>query len=346
MTLQEIYNKLLSAKRPFDFFGDVTLEELKKAFRTYAKKIHPDTASNADKYIAGEAFSLLNELHSKALEEFENGIYGVVDPIEIYKHSTPLFGIDVKGKSYNFYENVFEGEVATVFKGTTTDEVVFLKIASDSMDNALIDTEYDTLLKLRHQSLPYVLEKITINSCQAIIMREVAGISMDELVGQYSRGVPPQHVMWMLERLLSVTGFLHSNLVVHGNIKPENVIINKANHNVSLLGFSFCIPNANVEDAHYKIINDDYTAPEVSKTSRVLPSSDIYSIGKIAIKLLGGNVENTGMPISVDARVRSFIREMVNPDVSKRPTDAWQLWSKLQALRTEVYGDKRFQKLS
>ena len=64
-----------------------------------------------------------------------------------------------------------------------------------------------------------------------------------------------------------------------------------------MLGFSFCIPNANTSEAQYKIINDFYTAPEVKKTARVLPSSDVYSIGKIAIKLLGGDVVSNGMPI-------------------------------------------------
>jgi serine/threonine protein kinase len=176
-------------------------------------------------------------------------------------------------------------------------------------------------------------------------MREVKGITMPELMEQYKKGVPAEHVMWMLERLLSVVGYLHSNCVVHGNIKPENIIINKETHNVSLVGFSFCIANANTVEAQYKIINDFYTAPEVKKTARVLPSSDVYSIGKIAITLLGGNVANDGMPNFVDARIRAFIRKMVSKTQSDRPNDAWKLWSELIKLRTEVFGTQRFKKL-
>ena len=184
-----------------------------------------------------------------------------------------------------------------------------------------------------------------VNDTNAILMREVKGITMPELLEQYKKGVPAEHVMWMLERLLSVVGYLHSNCVVHGNIKPENIIINKDNHNVSLLGFSFCIPNANTSEAQYKIVNDYYTAPEVNKTARVLPSSDVYSIGKIAIKLLGGDISSNGMPISVDARVRAFIRKMVSSSLSDRPNDAWKLWSELIKLRNEVFGTQRFKKL-
>lgn len=346
MTVKEIYEKLLKAKRPFEFFGAVTTEEeLKKEFRRYAKLIHPDMVPEKDKYIAGESFSILDKLYETGLDELAQGIYGTVDPIQLYRHRTPLFEIKIKDETYRFYENVFEGEVAHIFKGASSDDIVYLKVAIDPADNDLILTEYNVLSSLRHQSFPYVERRIMINDSYSILMREVKGITMPELMVQYPQGVPAEHVMWMLERLLSVVGYLHSNCVVHGNIKPENIIINKDNHNVSLLGFSFCIPEANTPDAHYQIVNDYYTAPEVSKTARVLPSSDIYSIGKIAIGLLGGDVDSGGMPISVDVRVRTFIRKMISGSVDDRPNDAWKLWSELIRLRNEVFGTQRFKKL-
>lgn len=346
MTVKQIYEKMLQAKRPIEFFGKVaTEEELKKTYKNYAKMLHPDIVSDKDSYIATEAFSILNNLYNLGLSQLKDGIYNVVDPVEIYKHMSPLFEITVKGNLYQFYENIFEGEVAYIFKGVNGNNIVYLKVAIDSQDNDLIEKEYNMLLDLRHQSLPYVEQKIKVNDTQAILMREVKGITMPELLEQYSRGVPAEHVMWMLERMLSVVGYLHSNCVVHGNIKPENIIINKDNHNVSLLGFSFCIPNANTPDAKYQIVNDYYTAPEVSKTAIVLPSSDIYSIGKIAIKLLGGDIKRNAMPVSVDVRVRTFIRKMVNTTRTDRPNDAWELWSELATLRTEVFGTQRFKKL-
>ncbi len=346
MTIKQIYEKVLQAKRPIEFFGDISSEEeLKKVYKQNVRKVHPDSVKDEDKYIANETISMLSKLYNLGKKELKEGIYNVTDSVEMYKHIPPLFEITIKGELYKFYENVFEGEVAYIFKGTNKKDIVYLKMAIDPDDNELIDTEYDVLTTSRHQSLPYVEQKININDSNAILMREVKGITMNELLEQYKKGVPAEHVMWMLERLLSVVGYLHSNCVVHGNIKPENIIINKDNHNVSLLGFSFCIPKANTSEAQYKIVNDYYTAPEVDKTVRVLPSSDVYSIGKSAIKLLGGDVSSNGMPILIDARVRAFIRKMVSTNLSDRPNDAWKLWTELIELRNEVFGTQRFKKL-
>lgn len=257
-----------------------------------------------------------------------------------------LFEVNVDGKKYQFFENVFEGEVAYVFKGTHDGDTVYLKLAINPEDNILLENEYDVLKMLEHQSLPVVLHKLEANDTCALIMKEVRGISMIELMKQYPKGVPCRHVMWMLERLLGVVGYLHSKGIIHGNIKPENIIVNKSNHNVTILGFSFCISNSNTEEAKYKIANDYYTAPEVCKEMTVLPSSDIYSIGKIAQELLGGDVKTSMLPNNVDSRVQAFIEKMMMASYSTRPDDAWILWSELIKLRTEVFGTERFQKMN
>lgn len=346
MSVKATYQALLKAKRPIDFFGKLTTSsELKALYKQYAKQIHPDKVSDKEKYLASEAFSILNKLYNLGLKEIAEGIYNVFNPIILYKNQKPLFEIEVAKKVYQFYENVFEGEVAYIFRGLEKDNIVYLKVAIDSADNSLIQEEYKILEEHRHQSLPYVEEKIRINDAEAIIMREIKGITMLELLNEYPKGVPAEHVMWMMERLLSVVGFLHSNCVVHGNIKPENIIIDKTTHNVSLLGLSFAISEANTSKAEYKIVNDLYTAPEVKKGIAVEPSTDIYAVGKLAIKLLGGNVSNNGMPIAVNQKVRSFIRKMVETNPTKRPRDAWKLWTELIQLRTEVYGTQRFQTL-
>lgn len=344
MDVKELYDKLLQAKRPIDFFGSISSEnELNISFMKYAPIFDSELVQHENEYISGQALSLLNELYESGLDEIKQGIYFDINPVSFFNsNKPPLFELTVNEELYKFYWCIYEGEVAYIFKGASKTDIVYLKVAINPDDNDLIDNEYDVLSTIRHQSLPYVEKEIKINASNSILMREIKGITMPKLMKNYPDGIPAEHVMWMLERMLSVVGFLHSNFVVHGNIKPENIIINRNNHNVTLLGFSFCIKCANSEDAHYKIVNDFYTAPEISKTATVLPSSDIYSIGKVAIELLGGDIINNELPTSIDIRVKNFIEKMVIDNPDKRPGDAWELWTELRKIRTEVFGVQRF----
>ena len=114
MQLKEIYEKLLRAKRPIDFFDEVTDEsELKRVYKDYAKRIHPDKVPLKDRYIANEAFSLLNRLYNLGIEELNKGIYSVIDSVKLYEQIEPLFELNIKGVDYKFYENLYEGEVAS-----------------------------------------------------------------------------------------------------------------------------------------------------------------------------------------------------------------------------------------
>lgn len=342
MQLREIYDMLVRARRPADFFGNVIEENQKILYHAYAKKVHPDTAPDSEKYIAQQAMSLLNNLNALAIAEYRDGIYGTADPVDVYSDDTPLFSVELDGKNHAFYEHSFCGEIGNLYKGTNGDCVVFLKVAAFPGDNDLINAEFKTLNSTKHHALPIVENQLIVNGCSAFTMREIEGTPLLKLMEQYPNGVPAEHVMWMLERLFSVVGYLHANRIVHGNIKPEHVIINKPNHNVSLCGFSLCITEANMPTAQYKIVNDTYSPPEVCKTAKVLPSADIYAVGKLAILLLGGDVKSNGMPVTIDKTIREFVRKLVTEDYNTRPNDAWKLWDEVIAIRTKVYKTKHF----
>lgn len=337
-----MYKELVSAKRPKDVFSDVKTEkELKKKYLLLAKEIHPDTAIDSEKYIATIGFSILNELYQKGIEELNQGIYNIISVIGLYEKQTPLFELNIHGKMYSFYENIYAGEISDIYRGLCDKDVVILKLALDENDNTLIKSEYDTLNNISHPSLPIVREFVKINDCAGIIMDERSGMSLAEIIEKNPNGIDEKIVAWMLERLFSVVGYLHYNKVVHGNIVPENIIVTPENHNVSLMGFSFHIFDAQEKDKKYQIFNDDYSDPKIKDKIKVNPRTDIYSIGKIAIKLLGGDINSNGMPIKIDSRVRTFIHKLVS-DYSIRSDDAWGLWDEWRKIRLEVYGKPHF----
>ena len=340
MSLKEIANLLLNAERPVEIFGDISKEEIKKKYRSLAKICHPDIAPENEKDLAERTIKLLNDFYHKALDEIEKGIYNITDEKEILKTNDVLFEFDLKGKNYKFYKYLYSEDICDVYEGISDDKVVTLKIVADEQDNDLVVNEYNVLKKLSHHSLPKLLSRVKINGKEALILEKGNEISIEDLKKEYG-ALDGSHVCWILERLLSIVGYLHSEKIVHGNIKEENILIDVENHNVILKDYTLCINNANDSNSKYKIINDDYTPNYVDKDSRVIPNADIYAVGKIAINLLGGDISRVAMPTSCDARIRTFIRKLLNSNEN----DAWKLWDELIKVREEVYGTKRFQKL-
>lgn len=341
MSIEEIGSTLANAKRPIDVFGKCSDIELKKKYRSLAKKCHPDVAPAHLKSLAEHVTALLNETYERALKEIEEGIYEIVDEKELLKRREVLFEIKAKSSSFRFYEEMAVGDVAVSYLGLDeNDNEIVLKYPLEESDNELIESEYTLLTTLDHVSIPKAIKKVKVNGRSCLIMPRVKGITLKELLENYKE-IDGSHVSWILERLLSVAGYLHFNKIVHGNIKPENLIIDIDNHNVTLIDYSLAISDANESDSKYRIVNDDFTPPYVSSSSKVIPHADIYAIGKVAIMLMGGDIKNNAMPVSVDSRLRAFIRKLVNT----RTNDAWALWDELIKLRTEIYGNSRFQKL-
>jgi serine/threonine protein kinase len=340
MSIKEIADILLNSMEPEDVFKGKTKEEIKKEYRNLAKICHPDLSKDEEKDLAEKTTILLNEFYELANKKLEEGIYNLKDIKEVYKRKKPLFDFEHRSREYKIYQNIKEEDVSTIYEGLVDDEIIRLKISNDEEDNLLLDNEFKILSELNHLGLPNVISKLKINGRTALIMKKEEGLTIQELKKEYGI-IPEEHIFWILERLLSIVGFLHSNKIVHGNIKPDNIIIDVDNHNVKLIDYTLCIKNANETTSKYKIINDDYTPNYVDSNSKVIPNVDIYAIGKLAINLMGGEIKRDAMPINVSIELRRFVRKLLN----KNSNDAWLLWDELIELRNKLYGTTRFQKL-
>jgi len=362
LEINQIYNKIKVAENPVNFFGAIEEKEVKKLFRTIMMKYHPDKQSNETmRRYCNTLAEALNPLYTLAQAQFKSGEYlnpptrVEVTPdnplkketVQDLKKMEPILTLKEKGNEYKIHKQVQEGQIADIFVGLKDDsKKIQLKLANDAQYNQYIKGEYDVLRKLDHHSIAKVLTMLKINKENAFIMDDTPGDSIDEIMTKFPNGIPQGHVFWMLERMLENVGYLHHNKIVHGNLQPETLIVNKSNHGVGLTGFEFCIPKANESGAEYKIKNDFYSAPEVGKKTRISPNTDIYSVGKVSTLLLGGDIESGALPNNVDARLRKFINTMTNGNKDMRPDDAWKLWDQLKEIRKEVIGPRTFEEFT
>jgi serine/threonine protein kinase len=283
------------------------------------------------------------------LKKIELGSYGKPDEEEAESYS---FEIKTHGRTYRVTEHMLETEYSNIYKAEFKAEDgnvghVCIKIALSADDNDLFLNEARVLKLLSHKSLPVFLEMFkTVDGQVSIVTRLIEGIDLLSLREKKPQGLSEDHVMWVFERLLSVLGFMHANKVIHGNIEPGNIMIRPHDHNAFLVDFIFSIVDPLNTGMTYKGFTETYSAPEVFAKKSPIPPSDLFSLAKCMIYLLGGNPENDEFPIHMDTRIVKFIRQFLLPNPMHRPNDAWDMWKKLHLLRDAIYGrDRQFKPL-
>lgn len=350
--LEVVYNVIIQASSPWNVFGDLSPDpagELKKKYRHLSKIIHPDLFKTDPKasHMANEAMRELNHLHQVAGEQIANGIYGpAAIPSASTNRRTPTTSFSVDGFTYNLFGDALQGDFCQLFRADKIDsagvsEPVILKIPLDAADNDLLVREAELLKTIHHKSLPAFLTTFIFHDGRLVnVLRPITGgFDLVSVRQHYPSGLPLEHVVWIMDRLLSVLGFLHINNAIHGSIEPGNIMIIPGNHNGLLLDFVFSIIDAHQPTACYLGANQ-YSAPEITRDRnlRPHPTTDMYSLGLSMLYLLGGDPDHLIYPRSLDPRFRKFLSEFLNSDPKGRASDAWSYHQKLKALRFEIFG--------
>ena len=321
------------------------LEELKRRYKEFQKKYHPDRHASGDaltRYLAGQIASAINEFHAIALERIKQGVYG--KPERALEVVSVWFEIETRLRKYRVFEKMVQTDHADIYSAACdgddgVPERVVIKIMRDTADNDLLLNEAGVLRLLQHKSLPTFIESFkTTDGEAALVTRAIDGYDLETVREKYPDGVPQEHMVWMLDRLLSVLGYLHINRVIHGNIEPGNIMVRPRDHNVYLIDYLFAVVDPGASRETIQGCTEGFAAPEVFQKKLPIPPMDIYALGKSMVFLLGGDIETNKIPSKVDKRIRDFLLRFLEPDPMKRTRNAWEAWHKLSELRLAVFG--------
>jgi len=168
-------------------------------------------------------------------------------------------------------------------------------------------------------------------------MTYIEGPSLDKIIESNDR-IEPEHVSWMSQRILNALHYLHFNGIIHGDVKPQNIIIKPKEHNAVLVDYGLSITGTNG-----KTLPEGYTplfaAPEILDGKPPLPESDIYSLGLTMIYALGGDPVRKTYPKDTPKEIQNYFDSMVVYNPMDRPN--WQkidLVKKLSDIREKVFG--------
>lgn len=168
-----------------------------------------------------------------------------------------------------------------------------IKIANNASDTdwgrQMLRREAAVSHSVGHRHLISVLSSHTAQTPAYIVMPLLAGASLAEALAARA-AMPPGHALWIARQLAEALAALHERGWLHGDVKPENVIVQPNGHATLIdLGFAQQIGESASLAARMFCGTLRYAAPErFVSTTAIGGGSDCYSLGVMLFEMLAG----------------------------------------------------------
>lgn len=151
----------------------------------------------------------------------------------------------------------------------------------------LFKRETELLNRLNHPGIPSLSDHFFHQALPCLVMEYVRGDSLDELLFRDSRPFTELQSLKILEDLLPIVAYLHSEGIVHRDISIGNVMLSEGKVRLIDFGLAVEIGNHTVLPAAVEgadVDPDDPMEKKLMRAPRV--SSDFYAIGHLLLFLL------------------------------------------------------------
>lgn len=249
-----------------------------------------------------------------------------------------------KGKlvgEYLITEKIAEGGFGTTYKGehVKLGMPVCIKHANNisKSDEELLIEEAKSIWDLRHYSIPVIRDILKLeDGSVALVMSYIEGLTIAQIM-EKKKHLDPEHISWITSRVLNVLKYLHFNGVVHGDIKPQNIIVQPHSHQIVLVDYGLATirPQSTSTNKGYTPI---FAAPEQIEGKPLVPETDFYGLGTTMIYCLGGDVEQRRVPENTPDAMCKFIKKLIPLEVLSRPNWKEDLCNTYATVREECFG--------
>ena len=147
--------------------------------------------------------------------------------------------------------------------------------------------ERDVLATLEHPNIARLLDGgSTPDGWLYLVMEYIDGVPIDRFCSEHDLSVDAR--LGLLRQVCDGVAHAHQNLIVHCDIKPENILVTP-NGTVKLLDFGVAkLLDASASATQFRPSTPAFSSPEQLQGDPVTTSSDVYSIGVLAYVLLTG----------------------------------------------------------
>lgn len=178
------------------------------------------------------------------------------------------------------------------------------------------EREFDIGYRLEHQSLVRYIDKRSDEQGVYILTEMVDGDNLDEFISKNPDFFKDKrNLKEFVTQMLDVLDYLHNNQVLHLDLTPSNIMITRVGHKVKLVDLGFAY-----SDCYQSIaagMTREYAAPEQLDSGEVGPWTDIYSFGKVLLKLFNNGKSQDAVQ-SVPSYYRNFVKKCVERTPDQR----------------------------
>ncbi len=197
--------------------------------------------------------------------------------------------------------------------------------------------EAKIVARVSHPGIVRIIDFIEANNTTYIVMDFIDGRSLADQIattGLYT----PQHTRLLLSQLLPAVEALHGQGVIHGDIKPDNILIQK-NGAPILIDFGSAIAQ---DGSFYNRLTPGYAAPEQypGQGEKTGPWTDIYALGAVLFACLTGKtppaapdrVKRAWSPVPGRDTIWGGLEKIIESAMTLHATERPQSISQLSAL--------------
>jgi serine/threonine protein kinase len=258
-----------------------------------------DEAAGADVSLRDEVLALLAD--EEAAKGFLSGA-AVLPPSLAATTETSIPSLSGRQiGAYHVLDEIGRGGMGAVYRAVRADDAfqktVALKLvsggtASDSVRKRF-RRERQILARLQHPHIATIFDGGTTEEGQPyLVMEYVEGERIDKYCAE--REVATRGRLEMFRQVCGAVHYAHQNLVVHRDLKPDNILVTSEG-TPKLLDFGIAkLLAAGVEPDEaptmtmLPLMTPEYASPEQVRGEVVTTASDVYSLGVVLYELLTG----------------------------------------------------------